>query len=70
MHIRRAAHTCASWCAVSLHLLGDEDKGNDNDDDDDKKLDKPSFDPFLVADTDIDNWVRAVCELCVLVNVG
>ena len=56
MHIRRAAHTCASWCAVSLHLLGDEDNGNDNDDDDDKKLDKPSFDPFLVADTEIDNW--------------
>ena len=29
MHIRRAPHTCASWCAVSLHLLGDEDKGDD-----------------------------------------
>ena len=36
------AHTCASWCAVSLHLLGDEDQGDDkDDDDDDEELDKP-----------------------------
>ena len=41
MHIRRAPHTCASWCAVSLHLLDDEDKeGNDKDNDEDKEMDK------------------------------
>ena len=41
MHIRRAPHTCASWCAVSLHLLDDEDKeGNDKDNDEDKEMEK------------------------------
>ena len=78
MHIRRAPHTCASWCAVSLHLLDDEDKeGNDKDNDEDKEMDKSGrnidinlippvtpFIPFLAVDTEMNNWVLSgVCIL-------
>ena len=77
MHIRRAPHTCASWCAVSLHLLDDEDKeGNDKDNDGDKEMDKSGrnidisliprypFIPILAVDTEMNNWVLSgVCIL-------